>query len=130
MLEAVKSLACAEGQSFGQKDYCEVLTSGDDGLALVDFSGFVGAHRRLREVGLINGGLRWRHGDDPRPALWHEQGFFAGQPITREMRQELTIWEIYTLVSNVGWLTQTGRLAERDSQLAFAKQRLEAERPV
>ncbi|NJM40402.1 MAG: phosphotransferase [Anaerolineae bacterium] len=129
LLDAVKTLARAQGQSFGQKDGCEMLTDGDS-LALVDFSGFVGAHRRLRELGMINGRLRWRDQTDPRAAQWHEQGFFAGQPITSEMRQELTVWEIYSLVSNAGWLTQTGRLVERDSQLDFARQRLEIERPV
>lgn len=130
LIAAVRKLALAQGEFFGQGDAAEVLTAGDDGLALVDFSGFVGAHRRLRELGQINGRLRWRYQGDPRVADWHEQGFFGDETITAEMRQELTIWGIYSLVSGVGWMTQVGWLTERDSQLAYARQWLQTEHPV
>jgi hypothetical protein len=130
LLAAVRGLALAEGDAFGQGDPAEILTCDDSGLALVDFSGFVGAHRRLRELGSINGVLRWRYAGDSRVVAWHEEGFFAGEVITHEMRQELTVWEIYALVSNAGWLTTIGRQDLRDRQLAFAHQRLEQERPV
>jgi hypothetical protein len=130
LLAAVRELALAKGEAFGQGDPAEILTCDDGGLALVDFSGFVGAHRRLREPGSINGMLRWRYPGDARVVAWHEEGFFAGEVITHEMRQELTIWEIYALVSNAGWLTALGRQDLRDRQLAFARQRLVRERPV
>ena len=61
---------------------------------------------------------------------WQEEGFFDGEVITPEIRQELTIYEIYSLVGNAGWLTELGFMEERDRQLAFAKQRLETEYPV
>jgi len=97
---------------------------------MVDFSGFVGAHRRLREIGMINGRIRFRYNGDPRLPTWHEEGFFAGEPVTPEMRQELTLWGLYALVMDVGWLTELGRQAEAESQLAFAQQWLAQTRPV
>ena len=130
LLAAVKELALAQGESFGQGDAAEILTCDQHGLALVDFSGFVGAHRRLREVGMINGRLRFQYDGDPRLVAWHEQGFFGGEHITPEMRQELTIWELYALVMDVGWLTDLGRQAEAERQLAFAHQYLRQTRPV
>ncbi len=130
LLGTVKALATAQGEHFGQGDPAEILTAGDNNLALVDFSGFGGAHRRLRELGLLNGQLRWLYGGDPRIVTWHEQGFFGGEAVTAEMRQELTVWELYSLVSGVGWMTQVGWIAERDSQLAFAHAWLQATQPV
>lgn len=130
LFDAVVELASAEGHHFGQGDSSEILTDGDDGLALVDFSGFVGAHRRLRELGLINGRVRFRYGGDPRVPTWHEEGFFAGEAVTPEMRQELTIWEIYSLVADAGWLTNLGRVDECRRQLEFAQARLEQAKPM
>lgn len=130
LLAAVKELALAKGEAFGQGDAAEILTCHQHGLALVDFSGFVGAHRRLRELGMINGRLRFQYDGDPRLVEWHEQGFFAGEPITPEMRQELTIWELYALVMDVGWLTELGRQAEAERQLAFAHHYLNVARPL
>lgn len=130
LLVAVKELALAQGEAFGQGDAAEILTCHQHGLALVDFSGFVGAHRRLRELGMINGRLRFQYDGDPRLVTWHEQGFFAGEPITPEMRQELTIWELYALVMDVGWLTELGRQAEAERQLAFAHQYLRQTHPI
>lgn len=130
LLIAVQELALAQGESFGQGDAAEILTCHQQGLALVDFSGFVGAHRRLREVGMINGRLRFQYDGDPRLVTWHEQGFFAGEQITPEMRQELTIWELYALVMDVGWLTALGRHTEAERQLAFAHQYLRQTQPI
>lgn len=130
LLAAVKEVAMAQGEAFGQGDAAEILTCDQQGLAMVDFSGFVGAHRRLREIGMINGRIRFRYGGDPRLPTWHEEGFFAGESITPEMRQELTLWEIYALVMDVGWLTELGRQAEAESQLAFAQQWLTQTRPI
>jgi len=130
LLTAVKELALAQGDSFGQGDAAEILTCHQHGLAMVDFSGFVGAHRRLREVGMINGRLRFQYNGDPRLVTWHEQGFFAGEPVTPAMRQELTIWEIYSLVMDVGWLTELGHQAEAQNKLAFAQHYLRQTRPV
>lgn len=130
LLAAVKEVALAQGESFGQGDAAEILTCHQHGLALVDFSGFVGAHRRLREVGMINGRLRFQYDGDPRLPTWHQEGFFAGEHITPELRQELTIWELYALVMDVGWLTELGRHAEADSKLAFAQQYLKQTRPL
>ena len=97
---------------------------------MVDFSGFVGAHRRLREIGMINGRLRFQYNGDPRLPKWHEQGFFAGEAITPAMRQELTLWELYALVMDVGWLTELGHQAEAENKLAFAQQYLRQTQPV
>jgi hypothetical protein len=130
LLAAVKELALAQGEFFGQGDAAEILTCQEYGLALVDFSGFVGAHRRLREVGMINGRLRFQYNGDPRLVTWHEQGFFAGERVTPEMRQELTIWELYSLVIDAGWLTDLGRHEECERQLAFAQQYLMQAQPV
>jgi Phosphotransferase enzyme family len=123
LLDAVRALSEQGGDSFGQMDEAEILLDGD-GLALVDFSGFVGAHRRLRELGSINGRLRWRYGGDPRIPAWQEAGFFGDETITPEMRHELTLHEISELASGAGWLAQAGRSAERDSRLAYARSRL------
>lgn len=130
LLNGAQELALAQGEAFGQGDAAEILTCDQHGLALVDFSGFVGAHRRLREIGMINGRLRFRYDGDPRLVTWHEQGFFAGEPITPAMRQELTIWELYALVMDVGWLTEVGRQVEAERQLAFAHQWLRQTRPI
>ena len=130
LLATVRELALAQGEYFGQGDASEILTCKEHGLALVDFSGFVGAHRRLRELGMINGRLRFQYDGDPRLVAWHEQGFFAGEQITTEMRQELTIWEIFSLVIDAGWLTDLGRHSECERQLSFAQQYLRQERPL
>lgn len=130
LLAAVKEVAMAQGEAFGQGDAAEILTCDQQGLAMVDFSGFVGAHRRLREIGMINGRIRFRYGGDPRLPIWHEEGFFAGEHVTPAMRQELTLWELYALVMDVGWLTELGRQAEAESQLAFAQQWLTQTRPI
>jgi hypothetical protein len=130
LLATVTEVAMAQGEAFGQGDAAEILTCDQQGLGMVDFSGFVGAHRRLREIGMINGRIRFRYGGDPRLPTWHEEGFFAGEHVTPEMRQELTLWELYALVMDVGWLTELGRQAEAESQLAFAQQRLTQMRPV
>lgn len=130
LLTTVKEVALMQGEAFGQGDAAEILTCDQQGLAMVDFSGFVGAHRRLREIGMINGRIRFRYGGDPRLPTWHEEGFFAGEHVTPEMRQELTLWELYALVMDVGWLTELGRQAEAESQLAFAQQWLAQTRPV
>lgn len=130
VLTAVKEVAMAQGDAFGQGDAAEILTCHQHGLALVDFSGFVGAHRRLREIGMINGRLRFQYNGDPRLPMWHEEGFFAGESITPEMRQELTLWEIYSLVMDVGWLTELGHHDEAHSKLAFAQHYLWQTRPV
>lgn len=130
LLAAVQELALAQGNAFGQGDAAEILTCHQHGLALVDFSGFVGAHRRLRELGMINGRLRFQYDGDPRLVTWQEQGFFAGEQITPEMRQELTIWELYALVIDVGWLTTLGRQAEAERQLVFAHHYMQQTQPV
>ena len=66
LFAAIREFARSPLTYLGQTDPCEVLTCGQNGLALVDFSGFVGAHRRLRELGMINGWLRWKYdGDAP-----------------------------------------------------------------
>lgn len=130
LLTTVQELAQAQGEALGQGDAAEILTCDQHGLAMVDFSGFVGAHRRLREVGMINGRLRFQYDGDQRLVAWHEQGFFAGESITPEMRQELTIWELYALVMDVGWLTALGRQDEAERQLAFARTHLLQTRPV
>lgn len=130
LLTTVKAVALMQGEAFGQGDAAEILTCDQQGLAMVDFSGFVGAHRRLREIGMINGRIRFRYGGDPRLPTWHEEGFFAGEHVTPEMRQELTLWGLYALVMDVGWLTELGRQAEAESQLAFAQQWLDQTHPV
>lgn len=79
---------------------------------------------------MINGRLRFRYGGDPRLPMWQEQGFFDGESISPEMRQELTIWEIYSLVSNAGWLTDLGRDDECRQQLAFAQTQWAQEKPI
>lgn len=130
LLAAVKEVAMAQGEAFGQGDAAEILTCDQQGLAMVDFSGFVGAHRRLREIGMINGRLRFQYNGDARLPTWHEQGFFAGEAITPAMRQELTLWELYALVMDVGWLTELGHQAEAENKLAFAQQYLRQTQPV
>jgi hypothetical protein len=130
LLATIKELAMRKGESFGQGDAAEILTCDQHGLALVDFSGFVGAHRRLREIGMINGRLRFQYNGDLRLVEWHEQGFFAGEHITPEIRQELILWELYALVMDVGWLTELGHHAEAEGKLAFAQQQLRQRRPV
>ncbi len=74
LLDAARAYADLGGEHFGQMDEAEILLDGQQ-LALVDFSGFVGAHRRLREIGSINGRLRWRYDGDPRIPAWQENRF-------------------------------------------------------
>lgn len=123
VLDAARAYADLSGEHFGQMDEAEILLDGQQ-LALVDFSGFVGAHRRLREIGSINGRLRWRYRGDPRIPAWQEAGFFGDEPVTPEMRRELTVYELSELASGAGWLAAAGRAAERDSRLSFARSRL------
>lgn len=79
---------------------------------------------------LYNGRVRFRYGNDPSVPTWHEEGFFAGETVTPKMRQELTIWEIYSLVADAGWLTNLGRVDECKRQLDFAKEQLNILRAV
>lgn len=123
LLDAARAYADLGGEHFGQMDEAEILLDGEQ-LALVDFSGFAGAHRRLREIGSINGRLRWRYGGDRRIPAWQEAGFFGDEPVTPAMRRELTVYELSELASGAGWLADTGRTAERDSRLTFARTRL------
>ncbi len=123
VIDDARAYADLGGENFGQMDEAEILLDGQT-LALVDFSGFVGAHRRLREIGSINGRLRWRYGGDPRIPAWQEAGFFGDEPVTPEMRRELTVYELSELASGAGWLADAGRKAERDSRLTFARKGL------
>ncbi len=123
LFDAARAYAELGGEHFGQMDEAEILLDGQQ-LALVDFSGFVGAHRRLREIGSINGRLRWRYGGDPRIPSWQEAGFFGDEPVTPEMRRELTVYELSELASGAGWLAAAGRTTEHDCRMSFARTRL------
>ena len=130
LINAARELAISSDCGLGQYDRSDILTCDINGLAMIDFSGFVGAQHRLREIGITNGWIKWVFQDDSRIPKWQEQGFFDGEAITKEVREILNIHEIYSLISNIIWQNDLALYERRNSQLEFALKRLNDEMPV